>query len=320
MLKNPIPKPASNASCEEVASPVHPAPSAVSLSSQDTPFLSVPAEARAIELEPRNRSSPQKLLVLSSTPIILGRKHSVKITPTNGFFDCKVLSRQHAKLWIANGQVWIQDLGSSNGTFVNNTRLEEQEVSLCHMDILELGIDVQDVDGTALFERLEFTVLFSDVVPGAVSQKSTVDSEHVRAVLSRCDSLLRESEPTMREIEWLHREKERLNQKYPLHHFHGLGQGHFADDDDHRGMRSSMKDVFKRISTKVQHAFPQMNGRDPAIPTPYSTMHSNLSFNDSLDTFTGDSTYNLPLSSSSAGPLHIKRSRTILSKWWKDES
>ena len=40
----------------------------------------------------------------------------------NGYFDCKVLSRQHALLLYEDGKFFLMDTASSNGTFVNNIR------------------------------------------------------------------------------------------------------------------------------------------------------------------------------------------------------
>ena len=41
----------------------------------------------------------------------------------------KLLSREHAELWIDNGVLYVRDLGSSNGTFVNGKRVEEARLA-----------------------------------------------------------------------------------------------------------------------------------------------------------------------------------------------
>lgn len=84
----------------------------------------------------------------------IGRQTNAKTVPTpvNGFFDSKVLSRQHAEIWAdRNGKVWIRDIKSSNGTFVNGTRLspenrESEPHELQTQDHLELGIDIVSED------------------------------------------------------------------------------------------------------------------------------------------------------------------------------
>ncbi|KAL2016584.1 hypothetical protein VTK56DRAFT_3285 [Thermocarpiscus australiensis] len=84
----------------------------------------------------------------------IGRQTNAKTVPTplNGYFDSKVLSRQHAEIWAdANGKIWIRDVKSSNGTFVNGTRLspenrESEPHELQSQDHLELGIDIVSED------------------------------------------------------------------------------------------------------------------------------------------------------------------------------
>jgi hypothetical protein len=84
----------------------------------------------------------------------IGRQTNAKTVPTpaNGFFDSKVLSRQHAEIWAdRNGKVWIRDVKSSNGTFVNGARLsaenrDSEPHELQTQDHLELGIDIVSED------------------------------------------------------------------------------------------------------------------------------------------------------------------------------
>ncbi|KAM7220615.1 vacuolar protein sorting-associated protein 64 [Rhypophila decipiens] len=84
----------------------------------------------------------------------IGRQTNAKTVPTpvNGFFDSKVLSRQHAEIWAdPSGKIYIRDVKSSNGTFVNGTRLspenrESDPHELQTQDHLELGIDIVSED------------------------------------------------------------------------------------------------------------------------------------------------------------------------------
>jgi pSer/pThr/pTyr-binding forkhead associated (FHA) protein len=84
----------------------------------------------------------------------IGRQTNAKTVPTpaNGFFDSKVLSRQHAEIWAdRNGKIWIRDVRSSNGTFVNGARLsaenrDSEPHELQTQDHLELGIDIVSED------------------------------------------------------------------------------------------------------------------------------------------------------------------------------
>ncbi len=84
----------------------------------------------------------------------IGRQTNLKTVPTpvNGYFDSKVLSRQHAEIWAdRQGKIFIRDVKSSNGTFVNGTRLsaenrESEPHELQTSDHLELGIDIVSED------------------------------------------------------------------------------------------------------------------------------------------------------------------------------
>jgi len=84
----------------------------------------------------------------------IGRQTNAKTlpTPSNGFFDSKVLSRQHAEIYAdRNGQIWIRDVKSSNGTFINGARLSPENRDsdpkpLNTQDHLELGIDIVSED------------------------------------------------------------------------------------------------------------------------------------------------------------------------------
>jgi len=103
-----------------------------------------------------NGTFERKTISVPFYPDILriGRQTNQKTipTPANGFFDSKVLSRQHAEIWAdRSGKVWIRDGKSSNGTFVNGTRLsqenrESEPHELQTADHLELGIDIVSED------------------------------------------------------------------------------------------------------------------------------------------------------------------------------
>ncbi|KAK5046569.1 hypothetical protein LTR84_007330 [Exophiala bonariae] len=109
-----------------------------------------------LALLPMNGTFERKQINLPFYPEVLrvGRQTNAKTVPTpvNGYFDSKVLSRQHAEVWAErNGKVWIRDVKSSNGTFVNGQRLspenrESEPHELRQHDTLELGIDIVSED------------------------------------------------------------------------------------------------------------------------------------------------------------------------------
>lgn len=110
-----------------------------------------------LHLLPINGTFERKTITVPFYPDVLriGRQTNQKTapTPSNAFFDSKVLSRQHAEIWAdrSHGRVFIRDVKSSNGTFVNGKRLspENQESEphpLNEQDVLELGIDIVSED------------------------------------------------------------------------------------------------------------------------------------------------------------------------------
>ncbi|KIW96481.1 uncharacterized protein Z519_03550 [Cladophialophora bantiana CBS 173.52] len=116
-----------------------------------------PGEPAAIlALLPMNGTFERKQINLPFYPEVLriGRQTNAKTVPTpvNGYFDSKVLSRQHAEVWAdRSGKVFIRDVKSSNGTFVNGQRLspenrESEPHELRQHDTLELGIDIVSED------------------------------------------------------------------------------------------------------------------------------------------------------------------------------
>ncbi|TPX55190.1 hypothetical protein PhCBS80983_g05528 [Powellomyces hirtus] len=85
----------------------------------------------------------------------VGRKLNPKIAPepNNGIFDSKVLSRNHAEIWFADGKVWVKDVKSSNGTFLNGKRLSEDNMESEPFELqagarLDFGLDIKNQEET----------------------------------------------------------------------------------------------------------------------------------------------------------------------------
>lgn len=114
-------------------------------------------------LVPINGTFERKTIPIPYFPdtVRVGRQTNTKTTPTqfNGYFDSKVLSRQHAEIWAdKNGKIWIKDVKSSNGTFVNGVRLsgenrDSDPHELKAFNLLELGIDIISEDQKAVIHQ-----------------------------------------------------------------------------------------------------------------------------------------------------------------------
>ncbi|KAF9984017.1 hypothetical protein BGZ75_004420 [Mortierella antarctica] len=134
-------------------------------------------------LEPINESFQLKSLELpEQTKVKIGRQTGVTTAPhpSNGYFDSKVLSRIHAEVWSESGKVYIRDLKSSNGTFLNGKRLcpentESEPFELNQNDNLEFGIDIMDENGALLHEKVSCKIYISRMTyptPGSSPQDS----------------------------------------------------------------------------------------------------------------------------------------------------
>ncbi|KAI4110685.1 MAG: hypothetical protein LQ339_001262 [Xanthoria mediterranea] len=162
-----IPTPSSGQSAASTMSTMHQSspilPSQTRSSSQQQPNgsrieqSSAQTDAPAVlALQPLTGTFERKQINVPFFPDVLriGRQTNAKTVPTtsNGFFDSKVLSRQHAEIWAdRNGKIWIRDVKSSNGTFVNGVRLspenrDSEPHELREQDTLELGIDIVSED------------------------------------------------------------------------------------------------------------------------------------------------------------------------------
>ncbi|KAI8902810.1 hypothetical protein BC833DRAFT_142853 [Globomyces pollinis-pini] len=105
------------------------------------------------------------LKIIPGVPVKVGRKVSPKTLPdpSNAYFDSKVLSRSHAEITADKNIIYIQDLKSSNGTFVNGVRLSDEGVlsdlrPLKANDILDFGVDIKDEEGKVLYFKVSAKV------------------------------------------------------------------------------------------------------------------------------------------------------------------
>lgn len=61
--------------------------------------------------------------IIVERDMVIGRHQQADIV-----LQASHVSRRHAALLLKEGQLWIQDLGSSNGTFVNGQKVTEQQL------------------------------------------------------------------------------------------------------------------------------------------------------------------------------------------------
>ena len=136
-----------------------------------------PTQQAILALHPLTSTFERKHIMVPFFPDVqkIGRQTNQKTIPAanNGYFDSKVLSRQHAEIWSErNGKIWIRDVKSSNGTFVNGQRLsqenkESEPHELREGDTLELGIDIVSEDQKSIVHhkvsaKVELAGLYSN--------------------------------------------------------------------------------------------------------------------------------------------------------------
>src|SRR5271169_542219 len=77
-----------------------------------------------------------------------GREGTVELAPTETVYvgrglECAIrtddgmVSRRHAQFRLENGRYVVEDLGSANGTHLNNTRIQKQAIG--HTDVIQCG-------------------------------------------------------------------------------------------------------------------------------------------------------------------------------------
>lgn len=94
---------------------------------------SMTADPYVFELSIRKEGAPDRHFPLSQGTYVVGRSGACEIC-----IPVSSISRRHASISLKDGQVWVEDLDSLNGTFVNGVRIEEA-VRLSPGEIVTLG-------------------------------------------------------------------------------------------------------------------------------------------------------------------------------------
>lgn len=95
--------------------------------------LNQPQKRRRACLIQYSGSQLGKIYYIEDPTVIIGRNNAHPI-----FIQDPSVSRNHVKLTQKADQIWAEDLGSSNGTFINDSRIAEA-VQLRDRDMLQIG-------------------------------------------------------------------------------------------------------------------------------------------------------------------------------------
>jgi pSer/pThr/pTyr-binding forkhead associated (FHA) protein len=77
---------------------------------------------------------------ISTSGLLVGRSSSCDLCLTDEF-----ISSRHCKFFFENGFFFVEDLGSTNGTFVNGTEIERKSLLEAGQSI-QIGITVMKLD------------------------------------------------------------------------------------------------------------------------------------------------------------------------------
>jgi pSer/pThr/pTyr-binding forkhead associated (FHA) protein len=101
-----------------------------------------PAHARlaSLTLYPEDPGGQLQPIVVTEFPFMISKADASfarykDLEPT----QLNYLSRRHAHIFLRGGELHVEDLGSTNGTFVNGTRLDEHALALREGDLIGFG-------------------------------------------------------------------------------------------------------------------------------------------------------------------------------------
>lgn len=104
------------------------------------PAPAPPARLASLSLTPERAELGLETIVITSFPFLIS-----KVDDTFARYKDKephqvgYLSRRHAHIFLKGGLPWVEDLGSTNGTFIGTVRLDEHAHALEDGDVLAFG-------------------------------------------------------------------------------------------------------------------------------------------------------------------------------------
>jgi EAL domain-containing protein (putative c-di-GMP-specific phosphodiesterase class I) len=133
----------------------------------------IPEERIRWCLEAVSDSHEEWMITISPVPFIIGRDDDCNLKLVD-----KWISRRHSEIRAGGDHLWIRDLGSTNGTIVNQKVIEQAEL-LDQGDIISIG-------------KFKFRVKRGDHLPNEAVETCTMDFSEQSHQLSSLEPLLQE--------------------------------------------------------------------------------------------------------------------------------
>ena len=158
--------------------------------------------------------------------IVLGRGLSDSAKSDNGLFKSLQVSRHHASLSFEDAKFYLKDLGSLNGTFLNEVRVNAGEkVALNCNDILQLGkhgaIDMKPMVGMLELHPCSCIGIHDSIIQdslaggGNMDQKSSkMEEEEFSQELMPMSEVLRSVRVARAEEKMMKEKEEELKEKH----------------------------------------------------------------------------------------------------------
>lgn len=108
------------------------------------PFSSASARGlhRSITLAPERADLGLEPIDITAFPFLVSKTDPLFARYRDRYpHEVNYISRRHAHIFLKGGEPWIEDLGSTNGTFVNRIRLGDSSVELKTGDLIGFGGD-----------------------------------------------------------------------------------------------------------------------------------------------------------------------------------
>ena len=126
-------------------------------------------------------------VIVNHLPFLIGRKSDLELP-----IDANSISRRHAEIISCNGQLCINDLNSTNGTFLNDNKINEctriDDGDIVRLGDIELRVVIEPWNATTSTDNMEHTYIASGnvmekLVRGTRELKQLIHNKQVKSVL-----------------------------------------------------------------------------------------------------------------------------------------